>query len=305
MGHSIRSSKKREATNPDKQTTKMKFAVAITLAAACLSSVLAAGGKEFSYNANGLDWDEVAELCGTGMSQSPIDVRSDMAVPAASQAGDRGVTTFGASTDLNKVNIENTGHGLNTNFDATDFDAVIDTPEGPRSLTPLQFHWHSPSEHSIDGVIYPLEVHLVTQTNVTGDLAVVGVMYKYGEENSLLEKLWGERDADDFAFRIKGETADASEDHLHEKGVTSDVPTDIDVMVELLPEDTSYFAYSGSLTTPPCSEGVYWHLMKTPVTASVDQVLNFQNVLSETQEGVRTNNRVPQPLNGRQIVSFA
>merc|ERR1712078_243168 len=149
MGHSIRSSKKREATNPDKQTTKMKFAVAITLAAACLSSVLAAGGKEFSYNANGLDWDEVAELCGTGMSQSPIDVRSDMAVPAASQAGDRGVTTFGASTDLNKVNIENTGHGLNTNFDATDFDAVIDTPEGPQSLTPLQFHWHSPSEHSI------------------------------------------------------------------------------------------------------------------------------------------------------------
>merc|ERR1712157_596595 len=255
--------------------------------------------------ANGLDWDEVAALCGTGQAQSPIDVITSMAVPANAQAGDRGQTTFSKSPIFTDVELENTGHGLNTNFNVSDFGAVIDTPQGPQALTPLQFHWHSPSEHSIDGVIYPLEVHLVTQTNVTGDLAVIGVMYKYGEENSLLEKLWGERDADDFAFRIKGETADASEDNLHEEGVTSDVPTDIDVMVELLPEDTSYFAYSGSLTTPPCSEGVCWHLMKTPVTASVDQVLNFQNVLSETQEGVRTNNRVPQPLNGRQIVSFA
>merc|ERR1712151_1185556 len=174
------------------------------------------------------------------MSQSPIDVRSDLAVPAASQAGDRGVTTFGASTDLNKVNIENTGHGLNTNFDATDFDAVIDTPEGPQSLTPLQFHWHSPSEHSIDGIIYPLEVHLVTITNVTEELAVIGTMYKYGDMNPLLEKLWP-TEADDFAFRIKGETDD--ETIFNQKGLTSDVPTDIDVMKELLPTDTSYFAY--------------------------------------------------------------
>lgn len=280
----------------------MKFAVAITLAAACLSSVLAAGGKEFSYNANGLDWDEVAELCGTGMSQSPIDVQSNLAVASASQAGDRGVTTFGASTDLNKVNIENTGHGLNTNFDATDFDAVIQTPEGPQSLTPLQFHWHSPSEHSIDGIIYPLEVHLVTITNVTEELAVIGTMYKYGDMNPLLEKLWP-TEADDFAFRIKGE--EAPEDYLHAKGAKKDINGfEIDVLKDLFPQDTSYYAYRGSLTTPPCSEGVYWHLMKNPVEASVDQVLNFQNVLSETSDGIRTNNRSPMPLNGREIVSF-
>ena len=225
-----------------------------------------------------------------------------MAVPAASQAGDRGVTTFGASTDLNKVNIENTGHGLNTNFDATDFDAVIDTPEGPQSLTPLQFHWHSPSEHSIDGIIYPLEVHLVTITNVTEELAVIGTMYKYGDMNPLLEKLWP-TEADDFAFRIKGE--EAPEDYLHAKGAKKDINGfEIDVLKDLFPQDTSYFAYRGSLTTPPCSEGVYWHLMKNPVEASVDQVLNFQNVLSETSDGIRTNNRSPMPLNGREIVSF-
>merc|ERR1711937_1091182 len=175
----------------------------------------AAGGKEFSHGANGLDWDEVAELCGTGMSQSPIDARSDMAVPAASQAGDRGVTTFGASTDLNKVNIENTGHGLNTN---------------------------------IDGIIYPLEVPLVTITNVTEELAVIGTMYKYGDMNPLLEKLWP-TEADDFAFRIKGE--EAPEDYLHAKGAKKDINGfEIDVLKDLFPQDTSYFAYRGSLTTP-------------------------------------------------------
>merc|ERR1711937_283262 len=198
-------------------------------------------------------------------------------------AGDRGVTTFGASTDLNKVNIENTGHGLNTNFDATDFDAVIDTPEGPQSLTPL-------------------EVHLVTITNVTEELAVIGTMYKYGDMNPLLEKLWP-TEADDFAFRIKGE--EAPEDYLHAKGAKKDINGfEIDVLKDLFSQDTSYFAYRGSLTTPPCSEGVYWHLMKNPVEASVDQVLNFQNVLSETSDGIRTNNRSPMPLNGREIVSF-
>lgn len=280
------------------------FALSVLLIAGGFASAAAADGA-FTYEANGLDWAEVAELCGTGQAQSPIDVNSATAVPAASQAGDRGVTTFDFAPGTD-VKIENTGHGLNTMFDVTDLSAVIETPEGPQSLEPLQFHWHSPSEHSIDGVLFPMEVHLVTKTNVTGDLAVIGMMYKYGEENPLLNKLWPS-EADDFAFRIKGEETPEGEGYLHEKGATIDLEGDaatIDVMKELLPENKEYFAYRGSLTTPPCSEGVYWHLMKTPLEASVDQVLNFQNVLSETSNGVRTNNRAPTPLNGREVVSF-
>jgi len=281
--------------------------VAVAVALCALPLCLAAGDNEFTYKANGLDWDEVADLCGTGMAQSPIDVVTSIAVTPEGQQGERGVTSFSSSPIFTEVELENTGHGLNTNFEVGDFGAVIETMvDGvptPQSLTPLQFHWHSPSEHTIDGVLYPLEVHLVTQTNVTKDLAVLGVMYKYGDENPLLAKLWP-TESDDFAFRLKGEQTGPEEDHLHQKGSKSDVPTDIDAMKELLPEDRSYFAYRGSLTTPPCSEGVYWHLMKTPVTASVDQVQNFQNVLAETQEGVRTNNRSPTPLNGREIVYF-
>ncbi len=277
---------------------------AALVALASLGGARAADG-EFSYEANGLDWDEVAEMCGTGMEQSPIDVKTSIAVDAGTHTSGRGLTTFSEGDVIfTDVSLENTGHGLNTNFFVSDFGAVLETPEGPQSLEPLQFHWHSPSEHSIDGVIFPLEVHLVTTTNVTGDLAVIGVMYKYGEENPLLSKLWP-AEADDFAFRIKGEEYGEDQAHLHEKGATSDVATDIDVMKDLFPAgDWDYFAYKGSLTTPPCSEGVYWHLMKEPVTATVDQVINFQNVLSETSDGIRTNNRAPQPLNGREIVSF-
>ena len=203
------------------------------------------------------------------------------------------------------VPVRKSGHGLNTMFDVTDLTAVIETEDGPQSLEPLQFHWHSPSEHSIDGVIYPLEVHLVTMTNVTGDLAVIGMMYKYGEENELLNKLWpGE--ADDFAFRIKGEEIPEGEEYLHDKGAETSLggESTIDVMKDLLPENKSYYAYKGSLTTPPCSEGVYWHVLKEPLEVTVDQVLNFQNVLAETSEGIRTNNRSPMPLNGREVVVF-
>mmetsp|Transcript_7670 Transcript_7670/g.26421 ORF Transcript_7670/g.26421 Transcript_7670/m.26421 type:complete len:286 (-) Transcript_7670:152-1009(-) len=281
----------------------MKSSIALALAAILAPVALAASG-EFDYSANGLDWASVAELCGTGQAQSPIDLQSANAVPAASQAGNRGPTTFDFAPGSN-VRIENTGHGLNTMFDVTDLTAVIETEDGPQSLEPLQFHWHSPSEHSIDGVIYPLEVHLVTMTNVTGDLAVIGMMYKYGEENELLNKLWpGE--ADDFAFRIKGEEIPEGEEYLHDKGAETSLggESTIDVMKDLLPENKSYYAYKGSLTTPPCSEGVYWHVMKEPLEATVDQVLNFQNVLAETSEGIRTNNRSPMPLNGREVVVF-
>lgn len=281
----------------------MKSSIALALAAILAPVALAASG-EFDYSANGLDWASVAELCGTGQAQSPIDLQSANAVPAASQAGNRGPTTFDFAPGSN-VRIENTGHGLNAMFDVTDLTAVIETEDGPQSLEPLQFHWHSPSEHSIDGVIYPLEVHLVTMTNVTGDLAVIGMMYKYGEENELLNKLWpGE--ADDFAFRIKGEEIPEGEEYLHDKGAETSLggESTIDVMKDLLPENKSYYAYKGSLTTPPCSEGVYWHVMKEPLEATVDQVLNFQNVLAETSEGIRTNNRSPMPLNGREVVVF-
>lgn len=159
------------------------------------------------------------------------------------------------------------------------------------------------SEHTIDGVLFPLEVHLVTQTNVTGDLAVIGVMYKYGEENPLLEKIWPTESAG-FPFRSRGMEGETP-DYMHEKGAKANLGVPIDVMSEILPEDHTYYAYRGSLTTPPCSEGVYWHLLKEPVTASVDQVINFQNVLAETSEGIRTNNRSPQPINGREVVMVA
>merc|ERR1712174_155873 len=91
-------------------------------------------------------------------------------------------------------------------------------------------------------------------TNVTGDLAVIGVMYKYGEENPLLEKIWPTESAG-FPFRSRGMEGETP-DYMHEKGAKADLGVPIDVMSEILPEDHTYYAYRGSLTTPPCSDGV-------------------------------------------------
>merc|ERR1719313_1664146 len=173
------------------------------------------------------------------MAQSPIDVVTSIAVTPEGQQGERGVTSFSSSPIFTEVELENTGHGLNTNFEVGDFGAVIETMvDGvptPQSLTPLQFHWHSPSEHTIDGVLYPLEVHLVTQTNVTKDLAVLGVMYKYGDENPLLEKIWPTESAG-FPFRSRGMEGETP-DYMHEKGAKANLGVPIDVMSEILPED--------------------------------------------------------------------
>ena len=84
----------------------MKSSIALALAAILAPVALAASG-EFDYSTNGLDWASVAELCGTGQAQSPIDLQSANAVPAASQAGNRGPTTFDFAPGSN-VRIENT-----------------------------------------------------------------------------------------------------------------------------------------------------------------------------------------------------
>ncbi len=86
------------------------------------------------------------------------------------------------------------------------------TPPVPSLLPSLRCCCCS-SEHTIDGVLFPLEVHLVTQTNVTGDLAVIGVMYKYGEENPLLEKIWPTESAG-FPFRSRGMEGEAGRRRL-------------------------------------------------------------------------------------------
>jgi carbonic anhydrase len=136
-----------------------------------------------------------------------------------------------------------------------------------------QFHFHVPSENLIKGKSFPMEGHLV-HADKDGHLAVVAVMVTEGEANKALEKAWAQ---------------------LPEKGEKVALTSDISPL-EILPENRDYYRFNGSLTTPPCSEGVRWLVMKQPITASKEQIEQFLHVIHHH------NNRPVQAVNARPVL---
>jgi len=137
-----------------------------------------------------------------------------------------------------------------------------------------QVHFHAPSENKIYGKSYPLEAHFV-HADAKGNLTVIGVMFKEGGANVGLEKLWTQMPSmvsDAVVLKVRV------------------IPS------ELMPVNRSYYRFSGSLTTPPCSEGIRWILLKTPITASKEQLEAIEKALRHH------NNRPVQALNGRVVL---
>lgn len=137
-----------------------------------------------------------------------------------------------------------------------------------------QFHFHAKSEHQVDGGHAPLEAHLVCRNVWKNEYLVIGVMFEEGASNPFLAQFV---------------------DHLPTAGAP---PFEEEDLVynpfELLPDNHSYFSYSGSLTTPPCSEVVHWVVMENKVQATAAEIAAFTNILHD-------NYRPVQPLNGRVI----
>jgi carbonic anhydrase len=137
-----------------------------------------------------------------------------------------------------------------------------------------QFHFHAPSENQIQSKSFPLEAHLV-HADPNGNLAVIAVFFKQGKANPGLAKAWAQLPA----AEGDKQTLSAS---LSPK--------------EILPVNRSYYRFDGSLTTPPCSEGVRWLVMKQPLSASKDQIDAFAHVLHHP------NNRPVQAVNARAVL---
>lgn len=137
-----------------------------------------------------------------------------------------------------------------------------------------QFHFHAPSENLIKGKSYPLEGHLV-HADKDGNLAVLAVMFVKGKANKALAQAWAAMP--------------------HEAGAPQPLPTLVSAQ-ELLPKSRAYYRFNGSLTTPPCSEGVRWLVLKHPVTASAEQIAAFEKVMHHP------NNRPVQPVNARPVL---
>ncbi|MDA0769407.1 MAG: carbonic anhydrase family protein [Chloroflexi bacterium] len=209
-------------------------------------------------------WGDLADdyiACKTGVEQSPIDIDSRFTVGADNSV----FTNYGDTV----VTILNNGHTIQINYDS---GSVAYLDGGEYDL--LQFHFHTPSENSVDGGRYPMEMHLVHK-NAGGGLGVIGVLFESGEENPLFAKFW------DFLPREEG-------------NVASDLRISI---TDILPSEAQYFAFDGSLTTPPCSEGVKWFVVQEPVQASKAQMDKFMSIFGG-------NARPVQPLNSRTIGEF-
>jgi carbonic anhydrase len=210
-------------------------------------------------------WGEIADLyrmCAEGKNQSPIDLTVDV------HAGLPELVFDYHSSNLREIN---NGHTIQQNVDPGSYLTI--TGRDVRYEL-KQFHFHSPSEHKIDGRSYAMELHFVHISDA-GALAVVGVMIDEGDEHPVLNQLW----------TWMPENA----------GETSEQPIGIEE-TNLLPPTREYFAYSGSLTTPPCSEGVAWIVLKNPIEASAEQIARFKERMGPAT------NRPVQSRNARLIL---
>lgn len=208
--------------------------------------------------------DPSYSACGIGLAQSPIDLESHDAKPGKAGA-------FRIDYEKGDVALVNNGHTVQANV--TDpKDAVVYDGD---TYHLAQFHFHAPSEHTTDKTRFPLEIHFVNQDGAK-HILVVGVMVKLGEENPSLAPVF---------HSLPPAAGHAS--------ASAGPPVSVD-LASVLPKNREAYVYSGSLTTPPCTEGVRWIVLAHPIQMSKAQVASFSTLFPD-------NHRPLQNVNGREI----
>lgn len=202
--------------------------------------------------------DPKNQACAVGQRQSPIDIREGIKVDLEPVQFDYRPSSF---------RIIDNGHTVQVNVGDSSITLTGKTYEL------IQFHFHRPSEEKVNGRNFDMVAHLVHKAD-DGSLAVVAVLMERGEENSFIQTLWNNMPL--------------------EKNVSVSPPTPIINPSSLLPASRNYYTYMGSLTTPPCTEGVLWLVMKQPVQISTEQIGIFSRLY-------RNNARPIQPAASRLI----
>ena len=197
--------------------------------------------------------------CAEGKTESPIDIKD--AAPA-------NLPALAVDYKAVPLAIIDNGHTVEVMYPAGSTLMV-----GDNTYTLKQFHFHHPSEEHVDGKVYPLVAHLV-HSDAAGHTAVIAVLFDLGAANPLLDTLWKDIPAE------KEKEVDVSSISIN--------------AADLLPADHGYFTYMGSLTTPPCTEGVTWYVLKARATISKEQLEAFGKLYPH-------NVRPIQPTNGRPI----
>jgi carbonic anhydrase len=239
----------------------------------CCSFVLVASGAaqehhpehpwDYSESKGPSHWGDLKPeyaACKNGHRQSPIDIRNPQKAS---------LPPIQFDYKPSSLHIIDNGHTIMINYGPGSFITV-----GGKRYALKQFHFHRPSEETINGKGYEMVVHLV-HADQEGKLAVVAVLLQKGEDNPLVHELWNDWPRE----KEKEEALDSVQ---------------VDV-AGLLPADRGYYTYSGSLTTPPCSEDVTWIVLKTPLTVSAAEIQQFSKLY-------RHDSRPTQPLYGRVVL---
>ena len=210
---------------------------------------------EWGYGADDgpAQWGDLSEdyaQCKTGKEQSPIDL------PSADKANTIDIATNYAATSAEVIN---NGHAIEVKF-----NKGFTLTSGKSTYELLQFHYHTPSENTVEGKSYPLTAHFV-HADAEGNLAVLGLLYEEGAAS---------------------EQVQATIDNIGGKANLN--------IAAMLPDSKTVYNFKGSLTTPPCSEGVNWHVLTTPVTANKEQIEALNKLMGD-------NARPVQPMNDRVI----
>ena len=202
--------------------------------------------------------DHAFETCAKGTTQSPIDIRN--AVKADLPALQFG---YGVAAPT----IVNNGHTIQVNLPTGQTLKV-----GDATYELLQFHFHTPSEEALNGKHAAMVGHFVHK-NAVGEWGVIAILMQPGKYSAAFEPVFAN-------LPRKGESINVDGLKLN--------------LAAMLPADKGYYSFEGSLTTPPCSEGVHWMVMKKPIALGADQIKAFRRIFN-------ANARPVQPQNGRII----
>jgi carbonic anhydrase len=208
-------------------------------------------------------------LCGEGKAQSPINIVKTDAKGGAKWKLDYKTTSLRIAHNEHMDDIIDNGHTIQVTVDEGSTFTF-----GDKTYSLKQFHFHTPSEHTVDGKNMPMEMHMVHQSD-DGSLAVVSILFKEGKTtNENFSKIIANLP------NAKGESK-----HI----------TDANLELKVhLPKDNYAYHYMGSLTTPPCSENVQWLVLRDMVSLTPEQINAFSSRIGP-------NNRPTQALNDRTV----
>jgi carbonic anhydrase len=246
----------------------LKHTIRLTVAAAALCAGTAFAAEpghapHWSYEGktapnHWAELDPANGACSLSKEQSPIDIDDSKATHAALPALEFGYHPSAAT-------VENNGHTVHVSLPPGSTLKV-----GDRTVQLLQFHFHTPSEEKINGKPYPMVAHFVHKGD-DGKLSVVAVLFREGAANATLAPVLSALPAQGKPLKL---------------AAFDPAP--------LLPANRAYYKFAGSLTTPPCSDGVRWQVLKQPMELSPQQIAAFRTLYP-------MNARPVQPLNGRLV----